>query len=262
MKHQLEDIASYNRFAWDEQVKRGNRWTVPVSPEMIAEARKGNWEIVLTPSKPVPRSWFPPVAGLRVLCLASGGGQQVPILAAAGAIVTVVDNSPAQLAQDRFVAHREGLQLTTILGDMQDLSELASESFDLVFNPCSVAFISNVQPVFDEAFRVLRPGGWLMCGFINPIRFIFDEEQLTQGQLVARHRLPYSDRTHLTEAELEKLKAECEPLVFSHSLEELIGGQLRARFRLLDLFEDGTPHELLSEFIPTNFATLALKPLD
>jgi len=31
-------------------------------------------------------------------CLASGGGQQGPVLAAAGAHVTVFDNSPRQLA--------------------------------------------------------------------------------------------------------------------------------------------------------------------
>ena len=103
------DILGYNRQAWDRQVERGNRWTVPVGPEAIARARRGDWSIVLTPTKPVPADWFPPLAGLDVLCLAGGGGQQGPILAAAGARVTVFDNSPKQLAQDRLVADREGL---------------------------------------------------------------------------------------------------------------------------------------------------------
>jgi TfoX N-terminal domain len=49
-----QDILSYNRYAWDRQVERGNRWTVPVGREEIARARKGNWEIVLTPTRPNP----------------------------------------------------------------------------------------------------------------------------------------------------------------------------------------------------------------
>src|SRR5205085_9644863 len=101
------DVLAYNRHAWDRQSARANRWTVPIGPEVIAAARRGEWQVVLTPTRPVPRHWFPPLAGLDVLCLASGGGQQAPVLAAAGAAVTILDNSPRQLAQDRLVADRE-----------------------------------------------------------------------------------------------------------------------------------------------------------
>lgn len=260
-KTTLDDkIAAYNRNAWDEQVKRGNRWTVPVSPEVIAAARGGVWQIVLTPEKPVPRSWFGSIQGADVLCMASGGGQQAPVLAAAGANVTLLDNSSGQLEQDRFVAAREGLQIKSVLGDMRDLSAFKSGSFDLVFNPCSVSFIADVQPVFSEAFRVLRPGGRLMCGFINPVRFLFDETKLEAGKFEVRHRLPYSDTTHLTTEELEQLKAKNEPFLFSHSLENLITGQLLASFRLIDLFEDVSDEDRLTDFIPAYFATLAEKP--
>ena len=93
-------------------------WTVPVSPDVIAAARLGQWSVVLTPHKPVPREWFGPINGASVLCLASGGGQQGPVLAAAGAKVTVLDNSPAQLAQDQDVAERAGLKLALHLGEM------------------------------------------------------------------------------------------------------------------------------------------------
>src|SRR5436190_21479426 len=98
------DILAYNREMWNAQVAKGNRWTCPVDAETIAAAKRNEWHVVLTPTKPVPREWFPNLAGLDVLCLASGGGQQAPILAAAGARVTLLDNSPAQLAQDRLVA--------------------------------------------------------------------------------------------------------------------------------------------------------------
>ncbi len=87
------DYTQYNRQAWDHQVKEGNRWTIPVTSEIIAAVRDGDWNVVLTPQKPVPRSWFPNLGGLKVLGLASGGGQQAPIFAAAGADVTVIDST-------------------------------------------------------------------------------------------------------------------------------------------------------------------------
>ena len=94
---------------------------------------------MLTNTKPVPRPWFSDLEGIDVLCLASGGGQQAPIFAAAGANVTVLDNSPRQLAQDRFVAERDSLDLKTVEGDMADLSMFparASTSFFTPFPTC------------------------------------------------------------------------------------------------------------------------------
>jgi SAM-dependent methyltransferase len=169
-----QEILSYNRRAWDRQVKRGNTWTVPVGQEEIARARNGDWRIVLTPTKPVPTEWFPRLVGLDVLCLASGGGQQGPILSAAGANVTVFDNSPAQLAQDRLVADREGLTIETVQGDMADLSVFMESRFNLIIHPVSNVFVPDVKPVWREAYRVLRSGGKLLSGITNPVYYLFD----------------------------------------------------------------------------------------
>lgn len=125
-----EQILSHNREAWDRYVDKADRWTCPVSPETVARARRGEISIVLTPTKPVPTDWFPDLGGCRTLCLAFGGGQQAPMLAAAGAEVTVFDNSPKQLQQDKAVGQREGLRLSTVQGDMADLSVFGDESFD------------------------------------------------------------------------------------------------------------------------------------
>src|SRR5262249_13172631 len=164
--------------------------------------RRGGWHIVLTGARPVPRAWFPPLAGLDVLCLASGGGQQGPVLAAAGARVTVFDNSPAQLARDREVAARDGLAIATVEGDMRDLSAFPDAEFGLVFRPCSNCFVPEVRPVWREAFRVLRPGGVLLAGFANPVLYIFDDATATdRGELLVRHAIPYSDLTSLTDEE-------------------------------------------------------------
>ncbi|TWU30308.1 class I SAM-dependent methyltransferase [Bythopirellula polymerisocia] len=172
----------------------------------------------------------------------------------------MLDNSPLQLEQDQLVAQRDGLSIKSVLGDMRDLSVFESESFDLVFNPCSLSFVPNVQSVFAEAYRVLRSEGLLLCGFVNPARFIFDEKQLEEGRLHARHPLPYSDETHLTSIEKNQLKSDGEPFTFSHSLEGLITGQLKAGFVLRDLFEDISAEDPVSDFFPAYFATLAMKP--
>jgi SAM-dependent methyltransferase len=254
------DIREYIRHAWDRKVEQGDKWTVPVGPEVISRARRGDWSIVLTPTKPVPRDWFPDLTGLEVLCLASGGGQQAPILAAAGAVVTVLDNSPKQLAQDRLVADREGLELRTVEGDMRDLSAFPDGRFGLVFHPVSNCFVPEVRPVWKEAFRVLRPGGVLLAGFTNPALYVFDDAEAEQGRLMARHAVPYSDVTSLTDEERRRYTDTEEPLVYGHTLEDQIGGQLDAGFVLTGFYEDRDPGHPLARLLPTFVATRAVKP--
>jgi len=255
-----DDIARFNRGAWDRMVARANRWTVPVDAAAIAAARRGEWAIVLTPTKPVPRAWFPPLAGEPVLCLAGAGGQQAPILAAAGARVTVLDNSPAQLAQDAAVAERERLDVRCVVGDMRELSGFADQSFALVFHPCSNAFVPDVRPVWREAFRVLRPGGVLLAGFTNPVEYLFDMAALERGELIVRHALPYSDLTSPTAEEKALLEASGEPIAFGHTLEDQLGGQLDAGFVLTALYDDRWSESALGRYAATFIATRALRP--
>ncbi len=255
------DPVAHNREAWDKQVADGNEWTRPVSSEDIARARNGDWSIVLIGYEPVPRDWFPAeLSGLDVLCLASGGGQQAPILAAAGANVTVFDNSPKQLEQDRMVVDRDGLDVVTVQGDMRDLSAFGSESFDLVFNPVSNLFCPELPPVWRECFRVLRPGGTLLAGFMNPDLFVFDREaEDVRGELVVRHTLPYSDLTHMTAEERARLVGDG-PLEYSHTLTDQIGGQLAAGF-VLTAFAEAPHHaSITAKYMPGYYATRALKP--
>jgi SAM-dependent methyltransferase len=251
-----------NREAWDREVDNGNEWTVPVGPEVIAAARAGDWSVVLIGHQPVPRDWLPPrLAGLDVLCLASGGGQQGPVLSAAGARVTVLDNSPRQLAQDEMVAARDGLSLRTVAGDMRDLSAFGGGRFDLVFHPVANVFCPDIEPVWRESFRVLRPGGTLLAGFMNPDIFVFDDDaRVNRGELVVRHALPYSDVTHLEPGEHERLWGPGRPLEYSHSLTAQIGGQLAAGFVLTAFAELPHHDDLTAAYMPGYFATRALKP--
>jgi len=259
------DIRAYNRKAWDREVATANPWTIPVTCEEVEAARRGEWHIVLTPCIHVPRDWFPPLQDLPVLCLASGGGQQGPILAAAGARVTVLDNSPQQLQRDRDVSDRDGLGITTVEGDMRDLYMFADNSFGLIVHPVSNIFIPDVQPVWNEAFRVLRPGGVLLSGVCNPVRYLFDLEMEEKERILqVKYALPYSDLESLEEEALAKYMDAGEPLEFSHTLDDLIGGQLKAGFMLTGFYEDFYPDlddDLLSRYTASFIATRALKQM-
>ncbi len=254
------DIRSYNRDAWNREVEGGeSRWTQPVDSETIAKARDGEFSILLTENIPVPRRWFPVLKDADVLCLASGGGQQGPVLAAAGARVTVFDNSPAQLKQDQLVAQREALSIRTVEGDAADLSVFANESFDLVFNPCSTVFMPDVGAVWKECYRVLRPGGILMTGSMNPVHYIFDLYKADEGILEVTHSIPYSDLTSTPKEDLDELVEKGLPVEFGHSLGDLLGGQCDAGFVITDMYEDYMLDSPLHNYHPSYLATRAMK---
>jgi len=257
------DVRQHNQAAWNNYVRWGNPWTVPVDRRTIERARRGDWQLYLTPTRPVPREWFGPLAGLATLCLAAAGGQQGPVLAAAGAAVTVWDLSDAQLEQDRRVARHNKLEIETIQGDMTDLSRLADASFDLVVNAPSTVYVPDPRPVWREAFRVLRPGGILIAAFDSPVRHIFDFALAKQGTLRVRHRLPYSDVKSLPKDQLAARLRNKEVLTYGHTLEDQIGGQLEAGFVITGLVEDrfGPYHyDALSRYIATFAVTRAAKP--
>jgi ubiquinone/menaquinone biosynthesis C-methylase UbiE len=171
----------------------------------------------------------------------------------------VLDNSPQQLAQDRYVARREGLSVTTVEGDMADLSPFADASFDLIVHPCSNLFVPDILVVWREAYRVLRPGGALLAGFCNPVNYIFDQPLADDGVLQVRHKLPYSDLASLSAAECQQYMDDEQPLEFSHTWETQIGGQLAAGFLLAGFYEDTWAGRTLSEYIAEFFATRAVK---
>jgi SAM-dependent methyltransferase len=255
------DPVAHNRDAWDRLVEAGNEWTRPVTPDVIERARAGEWSVVLIGYEPVPRDWFPSTMdGADVLCLASGGGQQGPVLAAAGANVTVLDNSPRQLERDASVAARDGLPLRTVLGDMRDLSAFADASFDLVFNPVSNLFCPDLAPVWAESFRVLRRGGLLLVGFMNPDLYVFDTDALDRRrELVVRHRIPRST-LDLSQEERDRVYGEGAAIEYSHTLTAQIGGQLGAGFVLTHFVEAPHQEDATAGVMSGYFATRAVKP--
>lgn len=257
------NVHRHNRDAWNaESLSGSNPWCEPVSESIIAEARIGRWEIILTPKRNVPAAWFDGVLGKSVLCLASGGGQQAPVLAAAGAKVTSFDLSEEQLAKDRLVANRDGLDIELVQGDMTDLSCFKARCFDLVFHPVSNVFSSDVRAVWRDCYRVLATGGRLLAGFMNPDYYLFDHDALEEGgPLVVRNKLPFAEVTDLPPSRLKQRLSRPEALEFSHSLDDQIGGQIDAGFVIAGLYEDRWTDEAtrLNAYMPTSIATLAIK---
>ena len=259
----MTDVLEHNRNAWNkESASDKSPWCQPVDESTIAEARAGRWVVILTPITPVPDAWFDGVRGKRVLCLASGGGQQAPVLAAAGAIVTSFDISEEQLAKDKFVAERDGLDVEIVQGDMADLSHFETACFDLIFHPVSNVFARDVRVVWRECYRVLKTHGRLLSGFMNPDFFLFDHDALEEGEpMIVRNRLPFSESTDFPPNRLQNRLKNCEALEFSHSLNDQIGGQIDAGFEIAGLYEDRWSDEAtrLNAFMPTFIATLAIK---
>lgn len=258
------NIVEYNRTAWNKESLAGGEWSMPVSADDISQARKGCWNVVLTPRKSVPKEWFGSINNQKVLGLAAAGGQQVPILSAAGAVVTSFDNSDEQLAKDRLVADRDGLSISTVQGDMADLSVFENEQFDLIFHPVSNCFVSNINKVWKECFRVLKPGGRLLSGFMNPASYLFDYAKAeVSGKLTVEFSLPYSN-IDAGEKHKQETIGKGEPIQFSHTLDSQIGGQLAAGFAINGFYEDEWTDEdmLLNPYMSTSMATLAVKPLN
>lgn len=247
----VAQIKTYNQRAWDLSVLAENRWTVPVSSQQIEEARQGNINIVLTPKKKIPDNWLSDVRGKRILALASGGGQQAPILAAAGAQVTVLDLSAKQLGQDQKVADREGLDLELIQGSADKMDMLADQTFDLIINPVSNCFFPDLKPVWSECARVCKSGGNLLFGFNKPEVYCFDFEKANLGEFIMKYPLPYSDLNSLDETEKKRfMRPEC-PLEYSHSLTDQLGSLLRSGFSIIDLYEDEyDTDEPINKFFP------------
>lgn len=252
------DYVKENSKIWDKRADNNDIWSTPVCTEEIQLAKDGNWHIVLTPQKPVPSDWFPEnIYEKKVLCLASGGGQQGPIITALGAQVTVFDNSKKQLEKDNFVANRDGLNIKTVQGDMKDLSVFNDEYFDFIIHPWSNGYVDNVLPVWKECARVLKKNGTLIAGFGNPIEYIFDVKELEEGNFVVKHKIPYSDLEHL-EDEFVRTISKADGFIFGHTLTDQIQGQIDAGFAIVGFYEDkgGTA---LDEFIYTSIATKAIK---
>ena len=238
----------------DRWVEEGWEWGQPVSHGEYEAALRGEWDVKLTPVKFVPHEWFGDLRGKKLLGLASGGGQQIPIFTACGAECTVLDYSDAQLMSERAVAEREHYDVEIVKADMTKPLPFEDESFDIIFHPVSNCYVEEVLPIWRECFRILKPSGILLSGLDNGINYLFDGDDETQ----VVNPLPFNPLKN--PALMEQLMKDDNGVQFSHTLEEQLGGQLKAGFYITDLYEDTNGEGRLHEMnIPCFIATRSLK---
>lgn len=213
----------HNRRAWDAMVRQKQRFARP--------ARDSDFATTLKELDPC--GWLGDVRGKRCLCLAAGGGRQGPIYAAAGADVTVVDISSAQLELDREVAAERKLDLRTVHTSMDDLSMFRDGEFDLVIQPVSTCYVADIRQTYLAVSRVTRASGIYVSQHKQPIslqtgtqsvgnQFMLEEPYYRDGPLP-----PVKGSLHREEGTLE----------FLHRWDQLIGCLCRAGFVIEDLTE-------------------------
>jgi len=235
-----------------------------ITHEDFVKAKKGDWSA--SDYFIAPKEWFLPYIdlsssrfdGTKILGLASGGGQQMPVLVASGADCTVMDYSEAQLMREKSVSEREGYAINIVKADMTKRFPFDDNCFDIIYHAVSNHFIEDICPVWKECYRVLKPGGVLIAEMISPVCYLFDPED-DAADLVVVNKLPHNP---LKDRELyEKIMSwgDDEGLEFSHSLEEQIGGQLKAGFVLTDIKESEIAGSALSKYYPEFLSTRAVK---
>ena len=246
-----------NSKTWDCWADNNCEWSIPISHEEYEKAKNGEWGVYLTPCITVPHEWFGDLKGKKLLGLASGGGQQMPIFTALGADCTIFDYSDQQLASEEMVAEREGYSIQIVKGDMTKPLPFPDETFDVIFHPVSNCYIEDVLPVWKECYRILKKGGILLAGFDNGLIFLFEDD----SPLTVVNKLPFNP-LKMDKERYEKMVNNYEGIQFSHSMEEQLGGQLKAGFRLTDLYEDRDREggSAIREYAPQYMATRAVKP--
>jgi SAM-dependent methyltransferase len=250
------DYTDKNSEAIDKWVEDGWKWGIPITHKEYVKATRGEWDVLLTPQKSVPKEWFPDLKNKKLLGLASGGGQQMPVFSALGVFCTVLDYSDKQLANEGYVSEREKYSIEIVKADMTKRFPFPDGVFDIIFHPVSNCFIEDVYHVWNECFRVLKNGGVLLAGMDNGLNYLFDDDG--KLPLILTNKLPYNPLKN--EEQYKKLDESGGGLQFSHTMEEQIGGQLKAGFVLKDIYEDFNDSGFLREYAPAFIATLAIKP--
>ena len=231
-----DEIARYNIERWRALAAADAVYTRP--------------RLDLTPE--TARRWLDPegrlgdLRGRRVLCLASGGGQQSAGYALLGADVTVFDLSAAQLERDRAAAEHYGVRVATVQGDMRDLSALPARAFEHVYHPYSINFVPDARAVFREVARVIRVGGSYFFSCANPFFFGLSAQDWNGAGYNLRH--VYEDGAQLTNADETWVYDRArhapiqKPLEFRHSLSVLVAGLVANGFVLEHISDQDAIH--------------------
>jgi len=221
----LDPIESQNKTAYDRMARTGHVLASVATPEELRRPL----ELIDT------SGWLGgSIRGWNVLCLAAGGGRHSALYHAAGANVTVVDLSDGMLELDRQVSQELRFNVRLIQCSMVSLPMLLDSEFDLVVQPVSSCYVTDVAPVFAEVARVLKPNGLYISQHKQPIslqsslktrdgKYTIDTE-VDQPALPAKSDAPSPLREPNT-------------LEIAHSLDAILGGICRSGLVIEDVSE-------------------------
>lgn len=230
----------------DRLVEQNVDWTTCATSEQMNLARNGQLTLKFF-DKDIPTEWISDIKGKKVLCLAGAGGLQAPLLACAGADVTVLDLSDKMLDKDRAIAKAENLHITIEKGNMCDLSRFADGTFDFILNPPSLMYVPDLTPVFQECYRVLKEGGTFIIMAPNPVNYLCDfVADENEGYYKAVNKMPYCSSTADPTGEW---------IEYGHTMEAYIGEQIACGFVI-----NGYVECQLDDITELHFMTRAVKP--
>ncbi|MFX0113766.1 MAG: class I SAM-dependent methyltransferase, partial [Candidatus Hodarchaeota archaeon] len=72
-------------------------------------------------------------------------------------------------------AKNEGVQVTFIQQNMEDLNQFPNNRFDLVLSSHALGYVENLNAVYRETARVLKPNGFLVFCYEHPMWMIIGE---------------------------------------------------------------------------------------
>ncbi len=219
------DWLDHNQAVWDELAASGHALARPAEDRLYSD-----------PLRCVDAAgWLgESIRGWRVLCLAAGGGRQGPLYAAAGGEVTVVDLSSAMLQLDRQVAAERKLNIKTVQTSMDRLEIFSGDSFDLVIHPVSTCYVPEIEGVYRQVARVLRPGGLYISQHKQPASLQTGLQPDGPGYVLReRYYRPGSLPVFDGKSPLREPGAR----EYIHRWEQLVGLMCRSGFVIEDLLE-------------------------
>lgn len=142
-----------------------------------------------------------PLEGKRVLDLGCGAGHASVTFARQGAKVIAVDPSSEQLDRARSAADRAGVRIELVQANPAELAFAGADSIDVAFSAFALAEVADLNRVFRQVHRVLKPEAPLVFSLPHPAFAMFDPT--AADPLTVRRRYhdaapmdwPHGDRT-------------------------------------------------------------------
>ena len=110
---------------------------------------------------------LPDVAGLAGLDIGCGEGYNTRLLAKRGAVVTAVDVAETFIARAQEMEDRNRLGITYLVASAVELP-FADATFDFATGFMSFMDIPETDRTIAEAYRILKPGGFLQFSICHP----------------------------------------------------------------------------------------------